>query len=68
MADELVARRFRIALDMYEFGEQMERSGLRRRYPAATEELIARMLQEWRVARTGAPSAASRNLVRVTDL
>ena len=56
MADELVARRFRMALDMYEFGERLARSGLRRRNPDATEEQIARMLREWRVARTGAPS------------
>ncbi len=56
VADELMAQRFRIALDMYEFGERMARSGLRRRHPAATEEQIARMLREWRVARTGAPS------------
>ena len=56
MVDELVARRFRMALDMYEFGERMARSGLRRRNPDATEEQIARMLREWRVARTGAPS------------
>ena len=56
MADELVARRFRMALDMYEFGERMARSGLRRRNPDATEEQIARMLREWRVARPGAPN------------
>jgi hypothetical protein len=33
-------------MDMYEFGERMARSGLRRRHPAATEEQITRMLRE----------------------
>ena len=55
MADGRIAERFRLALDMYEFGERMARSGLRRRHPEATEEQIARMLLEWRMTRPGAP-------------
>jgi len=46
-----VARRFRLALDMYEFGERMARSSLRRRHPHATGEQIDLMLREWRRAR-----------------
>ena len=49
-----VAKRFRLALDMYEFGERMARSALRRRHPHATDEQIARMLRDWRQARPGA--------------
>jgi len=55
VADGRVAQRFRVALDMYEFGERMARSGLRRRHPDATEEQIEQMLREWRTARPGAP-------------
>lgn len=56
VADGRVAERVRLALDMYEFGERMARSGLRRRHPGATGEQITRMLAEWRTARPGAPS------------
>jgi Rv0078B-related antitoxin len=45
----------RLALDMYEFGEQMARSGLRRRHPHASDEEIAQMLGDWRRSRPGAP-------------
>lgn len=48
--------RFRLALDMYEFGERMARSALRRRHPNASEEQIMQMLRDWRQARPGAPS------------
>jgi hypothetical protein len=40
---------------MYEFGERMARSGLRRRNPGASNEEIAQMLRDWREARPGAP-------------
>jgi hypothetical protein len=56
MADAQVARKFRLALDMYEFGERMARSGMRRRHPHATDEQIAQMLRDWRKARPGAPA------------
>ena len=55
MADARVAHRFRLALDMYEFGERMARSALRRRHPLASDEELAQMLREWRQARPGAP-------------
>ncbi len=56
MADTQVARRFRLALDMYEFGERMALSALRRRHPHATDEQITLMLREWRQTRPGAPA------------
>lgn len=56
MADTQVARKFRLALDMYEFGERMARSALRRRHPKATDEQIGQMLGDWRQTRPGAPA------------
>jgi hypothetical protein len=49
------AQRFRLALDMYEFGEQMVRTRLRRSDPTATDEEIEAKVRAWRVARPGAP-------------
>jgi hypothetical protein len=40
MGDSPAAARLRLALDMYEFGEQMERARLRRLDPAATDAEI----------------------------
>jgi hypothetical protein len=54
VADARVASRLRLALDMYEFGEQMARSGLRRRHPDASDEEITQMLRDWRQSRPGA--------------
>ena len=55
MADTEVEQRFRLALDMYEFGERMQRSRLRRHYPQAAGEQIDAMLRAWRESRPGAP-------------
>ena len=55
VADARVAHRFRLALDMYAFGEQMALAGLRRRHSNATEDQIIRMLGAWRRERPGAP-------------
>ena len=55
MADAKVEQ-FRLALEMYEFGERMYRASLRRRHPDASEAEIARMLRAWRQSRPGAPS------------
>jgi hypothetical protein len=41
---------------MYEFGERMARSTLRRRHPHATDQQIDQMLGDWRQARPGAPA------------
>ena len=54
VADAQLAERFRLALDMYEFGEKMTQSRLRRHHPGATDEQIARMLRDWRMERPGA--------------
>lgn len=56
VADVKVAQRFRLALEMYEFGERMHRASLRRRHPDASESEIAAMLRAWRQSRPGAPS------------
>ena len=56
MANAQAARKFRLALDMYEFGERMALAGLRRRHPDATDEQLALMLGAWRLERPGAPS------------
>ena len=50
------ARRFRLALDMFEFAERMRSATLRREHPGASDEAIAVMVQAWRVSRPGAPS------------
>jgi hypothetical protein len=55
VADAQVAQRFRLALDMYELGERILRSGLRRRHPEAGDGEIAQMIRDWREARPGAP-------------
>jgi|SRR6266852_594995 len=55
VADSQVPRRFRLALDMYEFGERMMRSRLRRQHPDASDDQIAQMVGAWREARPGAP-------------
>ncbi|HCT77506.1 MAG TPA: hypothetical protein DGG94_21395 [Micromonosporaceae bacterium] len=49
------AARLRLALEMYEFGEQAQRSRLRRLRPTATDEEIEKAVRAWRVSRPGAP-------------
>jgi hypothetical protein len=44
-----------MALDMYEFGERMQRARLRRERPDATEGEITAAIQEWLLERPGAP-------------
>lgn len=55
MADVQLAQRFRLALDMYEFGEHIVLARLRRHYPDATEDEVTRMIGAWRTQRPGAP-------------
>lgn len=47
-------RRLRVALDMYEVGEQMQRQRLRREHPDLTDRQIEAQVQEWRLRRPGA--------------
>jgi hypothetical protein len=55
MADSsAAARRFRLALDMYELGERMVRQRLRREHPAADDRTIERLVGEWLRDRPGA--------------
>jgi Rv0078B-related antitoxin len=54
MSDSAAARRLRLALDMYEFGVQMQRARLRRLNPAASEADIDVAVQKWLLTRPGA--------------
>lgn len=55
MADaEAMGRRLRLALDMYEVGEQMQRQRLLREHPDLTREAIEAEVQRWRLRRPGA--------------
>jgi hypothetical protein len=47
--------KLRMALDMYEFGEQAQRNRLRRLHPDASYEEIEMAIRAWRVSRPGAP-------------
>lgn len=51
-----VARRLRLALDLYEVGERMQRQRLRRLRPDATAAEIEDELRAWRQRRPGAPA------------
>jgi len=55
VSDSAAARRLRLALDMFEFGEQMQRARLRRLNPDASEADIDAAVQSWLLARPGAP-------------
>ncbi|HET8684181.1 MAG TPA: hypothetical protein VFM54_20250 [Micromonosporaceae bacterium] len=48
------ARRLRLALDMFELGEQMQRSWLRRLNPQASDAEIDEAVRSWLLARPGA--------------
>lgn len=55
MSDSAAGRRLRLALDMYELGEQMQRSRLRRLNPDAPNKEIDTAVQSWLLSRPGAP-------------
>ncbi|MFC7245770.1 hypothetical protein ACFQO7_25120 [Catellatospora aurea] len=55
MSENAAVRRLRLALDMYEVGEQMQRTRLRRQRPTATDAEIEALVRAWRVARPAAP-------------
>ena len=59
MSNEAAARRLRLALDMYETGEQMQRMRLRRLRPSATDAEIEAAVRAWRISRPGAPTGDS---------
>jgi hypothetical protein len=54
MEPSATIQRLRIALDMYEVGEQMERQRLRRRTPEASDAQIEAQVAAWRRRRPGA--------------
>jgi hypothetical protein len=55
MSSASVAERLRLALDMYEFGEKMQRARLHRLNPAASAADIDAAVRLWLINRTGAP-------------
>lgn len=48
-----VARRMRVALDLFEFGERMLRQRLLRDRPGATQDEIDTAVRAWRTHRPG---------------
>jgi hypothetical protein len=54
MTDLTPAERVRLTLDMYEFGERMQRARLRRENPNATEEEVQALIEAWLSDRPGA--------------
>ncbi|MGE5827740.1 MAG: hypothetical protein ACM30G_05160 [Micromonosporaceae bacterium] len=55
MPEESAADRLRLALDMYEFGEAMQRARLRRERPTATAAEIDAAVQHWLLWRRDPP-------------
>lgn len=55
MREESAADRLRLALDMYELGEQMQHARLRRERPTATAAEIDAAIQLWLLGRPNAP-------------
>jgi hypothetical protein len=53
METALAARKLRLALDLYEVGEQLQRQRLRRGSPTADVAEIEAELRAWRVRRSG---------------
>lgn len=47
ISDPKVLERMRIALDLYQVAEDIQRQNLRRRNPDATEEEIQQGIREW---------------------
>lgn len=55
MTDAQAASRLRLALEMYEFGEELYRMRMRRENPDATDGEIEARVRTWRVTRRHAP-------------
>ena len=55
MREESAADRLRLALDMYELGENMQRARLRRERPSAPDAEIESAIQLWLLSRPDAP-------------
>ncbi|WP_144118780.1 hypothetical protein [Catellatospora sichuanensis] len=55
MSQETAADRLRVALEMYELGERMLRTRLRRSRPSASDAEIDAAIQEWLSSRPDAP-------------
>ena len=55
MSNESAADRLRLALDMYELGEHMQRARLRRERPGAADAEIESAIQRWLLSRPDAP-------------
>ena len=68
VADRIAAQKLRLALDMYEVGEQMQRMRLRRERPGADVADIEAAVDMWRMTRPGAEAgdSAGRTSTRFT--
>lgn len=55
MEEDSPAARIRLALEMFEFGMEMQRARLHRVHPDAVEATIDEMVQKWLLSRPGAP-------------
>lgn len=54
LGEDILAKRFQVALDLYQTGENIMRQNLRRRYPKAGEKEIENKLIQWLQTRPGA--------------
>jgi hypothetical protein len=59
VADSTAAQKLRLALDMYEVGEQMQRMRLRRERPDVDATDIEAAVDAWRMTRPGAEAGDS---------
>ncbi len=61
------ARKLELALDLFDFGEEVQRSNLRRQHPTLSEEEIEGKLCEWLRARPGAVGGDAIGRIRRWD-
>ncbi|MCC6850658.1 MAG: hypothetical protein IT294_19380 [Deltaproteobacteria bacterium] len=59
-----IAERYRVALDLFEAGEQIMRQNLRRRFPSADTDEIEARLEAWLHTRPGAEGGDAVGRVR----
>ena len=64
VSDQGLARRLRSAFDLFDAGVEMMRMSLRRRYPDASDDEIARRLTDWLRERPGAEHGDGVGVVR----
>jgi hypothetical protein len=60
VTDNPAVRRLRLALDMYELGESMQRTRLRRLHPELTDTQLDAEISAWLISRSGGPTIGGR--------